>query len=315
MTAGVALAVGGAVPVNGQVPGKPGEPPRGMVQKPATSTAISKEISEQARIYQSRGDVVPAEYVIDRSLLSYTISLLSGFDRSLADLGPAQRWLDIGAGEGQAILDYYGERYDAMHKEGREQRGSKARAVGISIEDRRTPEWQQTAALLEPDKIRYLYGKPLRQYSLDELGKFSLASDVFGGFSYTPQISRFMEKVLSLLEVEGVFYTLLIDVHPENWTNRPARPQTVFQTQIVNADGSELKVCSWLKRIACVEVLCEAEPKWDTPIERYRIRKTCNEVVVPALESVHYIAGTPPARQFLLTSPPPSASRSGAAAR
>ena len=313
IVAAVAAAIGTAVPVSGpaQAQDKPAAPPRSVVQKPG-SAVLSKEISEQAKIYQSRGDVVPAEYVIDRSLLSYTISLLPGFDRSLADLGPAHRWLDIGAGEGQAILDYYGPRYDAMHKE---RRGSKARAVGVSIEDRRTSEWHQTAATLEPDKIRYYFGKTLGEYSIDELGKFDLATDVYGGFSYTTRLSRFMEKALSLLEVNGVFYTLLIDVHPETWPDRPARPHTGFQTSIVNPDGSELKVCSWLKRIACVEVQCAAEPKWETPIERYRIRKTCNDVTVPALESVHFVAGTPPARQFRLVKPSPAPQGGSGAAR
>lgn len=306
---GVAIAVGisGLACAPAQAQGKPAASPR--------SGALSKEISEQAKIYQSHGDVVPTQYVIDRSLLAYTISLLPGFDRALAELGPAQQWLDIGAGEGQAILDYYEPRYDAMHKEGRERRGSKARAVGVSIEDRRTTEWHQAAAQLEPGKIRYLFGKTLSEYSPDELGKFDLATDVYGGFSYTPRLSRFMEKALSLLELNGVFYTLLIDVHPEIWPNSSARPHSEFQTAIVNPDGSELKVCAWLKRIACVEVQCEAESTWETPIERYRIRKICKDVAVPALESLHFVAGMPPARQFRLVKPSPAAPGTGSAAR
>ena len=31
---------------------------------------LSQELTEQAKIYQSRGDIVPAEYVIDRLVLS-----------------------------------------------------------------------------------------------------------------------------------------------------------------------------------------------------------------------------------------------------
>lgn len=273
--------------------------PAGNTQKPA-GPGLGQALSEQARIYQSRGDVVPAEYVTDRSLLSYAITLLPEFDRSLAALGPTDRWLDIGAGEGQAILDYYGARYDAMHREGQQQRGSKAQSVAISIEDRRTDEWHQTAAALEAGKIRYFFGKPLRDYSAAELGKFNLATDVYGGFSYTSNLSGFMEKVLDSLELNGSFYTLLIDVHPETWSNPPAQPRSVFQTEIVNADGSELKVCTWLRHISCVRVTCEQEKKWDTPIERYRIEKTCADVRVPALTSVHFVAGTPPARRFQL---------------
>ncbi len=303
VAAAIGIAVAGTAPAFAQ--GDSVNPPSAGAP-PTADPALSKALSEQEKIYQSRGEIVPAEYVIDRSLLSYTISLLPEFDRSLADLGPKDRWLDIGAGEGQAILDYYGARYDAMHREGQERRGSKAQAVAISIEDRRTAEWHQTAATLEPDKIRYLFGKPLSDYSLNDLGRFNLATDVYGGFSYTPNLSRFMEKVLASLQVQSSFYTLLIDVHPEHWTKAPARPRTSFQTEIVDAKGAEIKVCSWLRRITCVQVTCEQEPKWDTPIERYRIQKVCNDVIVPALTSVHFAPGTPPARRFQLRQPVPA---------
>ena len=113
---------------------------------------LQKEINEQTRIYQSRGEQVPSDYVTDRSLLSYAITLLPGFDHSLAKLGPADRWLDIGAGQGRAILDYYGERFDAMHAEGREQRGSKARAVALSIEDRRPRSGSRLRQTSNPGK-------------------------------------------------------------------------------------------------------------------------------------------------------------------
>jgi len=306
------IAIASAAAVSAQ--DKPAASSAAAVQKPA-GAAFSKEMSEQAKIYQTRGDVVPVGYVIDRSLLAYTINLLPEFRRSLAELGPAQRWLDIGAGEGQAILDYYGERYDAMNREGRDKRGSKARSVAISIEDRRQPEWHETAAKLEPGKITYLFGKTLSERAPEELGKFDLATDVFGGFSYTPRISRFMERTLSLLEVNGVFYTLLIDVNPESGPARPGRRSAAFQTQIVNPDGSELKICAWLKQITCVEVQCEAESNIDTPAERYRIRKTCDGVVVPALESAHFVAGTPPAREFRLVKPSPAPTAGSAAVR
>ena len=110
---------------------------------------FAEEVSKQESIYRSEGEWVPDGYVTDRSLLAYTFLLSPEFDHSLASLGPTDRWLDIGAGIGQAILDYYAPRYDSMHPEGRKQRGKKAQAVAISIEDRRTPLWHQTEASLE----------------------------------------------------------------------------------------------------------------------------------------------------------------------
>ncbi|HEX2931736.1 MAG TPA: class I SAM-dependent methyltransferase, partial [Candidatus Binatia bacterium] len=118
------------------------------------------------------------------------------------------RWLDIGAGEGQAILDYYAPQGDAA-PEKCGGTGPKARVVAISIEDRRRDKWKQQTASLGGDLIRYLSGKRLGQYSLEELGKFQIITDVYGGFTYTENLSRFVEKVLNLLEIGGVFYTVL----------------------------------------------------------------------------------------------------------
>jgi hypothetical protein len=270
------------------------------------SPTIDQEVSKQEAIYQSQGEKVPEGYVIDRSLLAYASILSSEFDRSLANLGPTDRWLDIGAGEGRAILDYYTPRYDSMHLEGRERRGKKAQAVAMSIEDRRTPHWHKTAASLEANKIRYLSGRRLREYSSEELGQFQLITDVIGGFSYTQFLSLFMEKVLGILELNGRFYTLLLDVLPDNGTNRTLYPDTLFLTEIANADGSDVRVCSWLKSITCVEVTCESKTESKRPIEIVRIHKVCNSVTVPALVSLHYQAGTPPQRRFQLRDPSPA---------
>ncbi|MGZ5119458.1 MAG: hypothetical protein ACXWIH_25885, partial [Burkholderiales bacterium] len=68
----------------------------------------------------------------------------------------------------------------------------------------------------------------------------------------------------------------------------------------VNAGGSEMKVCSWLKQITCVEVVCESKAEWQPPVEAFRILKICSDVTVPAVTPIHYQAGTPPERRFQL---------------
>jgi hypothetical protein len=264
------------------------------------SPKFSEEVSKQEDIYRSAGEQVPEGYTIDRSLVNYTEALSAEFDSSLANLGPNDRWLDIGAGMGQAILDYYAPSYDQSHFEGRERRGKKAQAVAISIEDRRTLIWRQIAASLGANQIRYLSTRRLGEYAPEELGRFQVITDVIGGFSYTTNLAQFVEKVLVLLELSGNFYTVLQDVHSEEGTNQPYYAKSPFLTEIAAADGSEVKVCSWLKSITCVEVTCEFKAGWRPPIEAFRIRKVCNDVTVPALVPVHYEAGTPPERRFLL---------------
>jgi SAM-dependent methyltransferase len=264
------------------------------------SPPLNEEIAKQEMIYRSQGDQVPDGYIIDRSLLSYIHTLSAEFDRALAALGPNDRWLDIGAGRGQAILDYYAPRYDRMHYDGRERPDKKARAVAISIEDRRTPAWQLTAASLGTNQIQYLFSRRLREYALEELGQFQVITDVIGGFSYTSNLSVFMEQVLGLLSLNGNFFTVLPDVHAEDGSNKPYYAGSPFLTEIANTDGSEVKICSWLKRITCVEVICEFKAQWQPPVEAIRVHKVCNDVKVPELAAVHFEAGTPPERRFQL---------------
>ena len=265
--------------------------------EPVAGAAIEEQASRQAGIYASRGANIPEGYVLDRSLLSYTVILPSAFKHTLARLTPQDRWLDIGAGEGRAILDYGTAKYDLVF-EGLERGGPRAKAVAISIEDRRTPRWHQTVENLAPKQIDYLFGKRLREYSVSDLGLFQLITDVMGGFSYTRDLAVFVEKTLGFLEPNGMFFTVLQDVRSEAGTNRPHYAGAAFLTELTALDGSELKVCSWLKSIGCVEVTCEARPQTAPPIEVYGIRKVCEHVTVPALELVHFEAGTPPERRF-----------------
>jgi hypothetical protein len=265
--------------------------------EPGGRAAPDEQASRQAAIYTSRGTSVPEGYVVDRSLLSYTVILPADFKRTLARLGASDRWLDVGAGEGRAILDYGTAKYDVVFQ-GLERGGKPARAVAISIEDRRTPRWLETAASLEPQQIDYRFGKRLREYSVAELGRFQLITDVMGGFSYTRDLTLFMQKTMEFLEPDGTFYTVLQDVRAQAGTSQPYYVGASFLTELEASDGSHMKVCAWLKSMSCVEVTCEARPGTAPPIEVYAVRKVCEPVTVPALQLVHFEAGTPPERRF-----------------
>jgi SAM-dependent methyltransferase len=258
---------------------------------------LDKEFAEQEKIYRSRGADVPSGYVTGRALSDYAQLLPSGFCDALGNLGSSDRWLDIGAGSGQAILDYYAPKHDAAPGEQCAGSGGKASAVAMSIEDRRTDKWRERAASVGDDRIRYLSGKRLREYSPKELGKFSIVTDVFGGFSYTENLSLFIEKVLSLLEIGGVFYTLVPGVHLEHAKDKLG---ILYLTELEDAGGRPLKVCSWLKQIACAQVTCESKSDWKRPTELINIRKTCSDVSVPRLKLWEFEAGYPPSRRFQL---------------
>jgi SAM-dependent methyltransferase len=256
---------------------------------------LDDEISKQEKIYRSGGADVPRGYVINRGLSDYAELLPSGFCDALGRLGRSDRWLDIGAGAAQAILDYYAPEDAAAPAEKCGRSAEKARAVAVSIEDRRTDKWREQAARLGDDRIRYLSGKRLRDYSPEELGKFQIITDVFGGFSYTEDLSRFVDRVLSLLEVGGGFYTLVPGVHLENAKDKLG---ILYLTELEDAAGRPLKVCSWLKQTACGQVTCESKSDWKRPTELINIRKVCSGVSVPRLKLWEFEAGYPPARRF-----------------
>jgi hypothetical protein len=258
---------------------------------------IEEEIAKQEKIYSSRGADVPSGYVTNRGLSDYLELLPSGFCDALGSLGSSDRWLDIGAGSGQAILDYYGPEDETPPAQKCSGFGGKVRAVAMSIEDRRTDKWQQQAASLGDDRIRYLSGKRLRQYSGEEIGKFQIITDVYGGFSYTEDLSVFLGKVLSLLETGGVFYTLVQSVHLEDGKDKP---NTWYLTELVDAAGRDVKVCSWLKKTTCAKVVCESRSDWNSPTELVNIKKICSDVVVPRMKLLKYEAGNPPGRRFQL---------------
>ena len=257
---------------------------------------LDEEIAKQEKIFHRRGADVPSGYITNRGLSDYAELLPTGFCDALGSLGSSDRWLDIGAGAGQAILDYYAPEDDAPSGEKCARSASKARAVALSIENRRTEAWHQQASRSGHDRIRYLSGKSLRHYSLEELGKFRIITDVFGGFTYTADLSRFVDKVLSLLEVGGGFYTLVPGVHLEGGDKLGAW----YLTELENAAGRPEKVCSWLKKTACAKVTCESKSDWKRPTELIKVEKVCSDVSVPRMKLLEFVAGYPPDRRFQL---------------
>ena len=65
---------------------------------------FKEEMSRQDAIYRDRDGKINEGYVINRALVAYADALTQEFDRALASLGPEGRWLDVGAGEGHAII-------------------------------------------------------------------------------------------------------------------------------------------------------------------------------------------------------------------
>jgi hypothetical protein len=111
---------------------------------------------------------------------------------------------------------------------------------------------------------------------------------VYGGFSYTEYLSQFVDKVLSLLEIGGVFYTLVPGVHLEDGKDKLG---ILYLTELEDAAGRPEKVCSWLKQTACVQVTCESKSDWKRPTELINIRNVLQRRFGPAPETMGVRSG------------------------
>jgi hypothetical protein len=120
---------------------------------------------------------------------------------------------------------------------------------------------------------------------------------VYGGFTYTEDLSQFVDKVLRLLEVGGSFYTLASGVHLEDGKDKLG---TLYLTELEDPFGREVKMCSWLKKISCVQVTCESKSDLKRPTQLIKIQKVCSDTSVPRMKLVEFEAGYPPERCFQL---------------
>ena len=119
---------------------------------------------------------------------------------------------------------------------------------------------------------------------------------MYGRFTYTENLSRFLEKVLSLLEIGGAFYTVLPAVHLEDGTDKLG---TWYKTELVDAASRPIKVCSWLKQTTCTKVGCESKSDWDAPTQLIEIRRLAATLRFRA-RTFGAMAGAPPGRRFQL---------------
>ena len=137
----------------------------GWAQEPAQSRIEEEKTFQRKNSIKAGATDVPDGYVTNRGLSDYAGLLPSGFCDALGRLGTSDRWLDIGAGAGQAILDDDAPPDPAARRATarRPARRFRANAIAMSIEDRRTAAWHQLAA--EPWPTPYtasLSGKSLR---------------------------------------------------------------------------------------------------------------------------------------------------------
>ncbi|MFZ9196208.1 MAG: hypothetical protein ACO22Q_12435 [Burkholderiales bacterium] len=114
---------------------------------------FDEEKSRQQSIYHAREEARLEGYVIDRGLAAYAPALMPDFEQAVERLGPTDRWLDIGAGRGQAMIDYHTPPVETEEINPAPTR-PRASTVAMSNEDRRTEAWHRMADGLRLNQFR-----------------------------------------------------------------------------------------------------------------------------------------------------------------
>jgi SAM-dependent methyltransferase len=126
-------------------------------------------------------------YVRQRDLNDY-FDFFPGFSNTLVDLRSDQHWIDFGAGEGRAIIEYYFAR-----------RGqAQTTAIGFT-------EPQAFPILLEHFNSQYLSG-PFERMDLSTIEPADLMTDLMGVFTYTHYLEHYLKQSIALLKTGGEFY-------------------------------------------------------------------------------------------------------------
>lgn len=238
----------------------------------------------------------------------------NGFLKELFHLKNGSRWLDVGAGDGSAAFDYI------FSKKGR------ADVMAISVE-RKNNKFVLEESQRPNGRLKYLTGKFIEEYSVDELGRFDFVTDVYGALSYAPQIDVIMQKIGDLMQVGAIFFGNLKEETeffrtediPDPDKIRAMRVRAIpygldssnssnsaisediknhFATlTIFDRQGKKIDYLSWFDSITCLKRDDSRSGDGEIVI---KLIKTCDKVVVPKLKTVEFIDFTPPLRAYQL---------------
>jgi hypothetical protein len=265
-------------------------------QAPAATVVVSPSGAHPAEICESR--LLARENrkaiglhpgIVDRDLRIYGMGFGTKFQAALEALSSGGRWVDFGAGEARAQLDYLQIRASKSDRK----RGllshflgtPSPQVVAIGYRHFQDASYAHSQGKTEAyDELRrqfqaqerfvYLEGRLVEEISDEEIGPFDLGTDYFGALTYTLDLTATVNKYLRLLHRPAVSRMFFV-------TSDSERAATYIETR----DGRRLSLAAWLTAQPGLNVeTLKLSP--DGHEDFYMLTKVRDDVRVPEVELV-----------------------------
>lgn len=239
---------------------------------PQMDQAMAKQMAqERADTLRQRAEwqIAKAEHngerwETTRGLDEYDAVFKGELKKLLATLGPSDHWIDMGSGDGRALLDYYLQ-------------GGKAHTTGITFE-------RKPATAPDPRKMRSLVGRYVEEIPIDEIigpaGKPKVITDLVGPVAYTSDLHKVLSIYEEVLADDGV---ALIVLSP--------------MTLVMDGDKGAM-IDEWLLEQSKSETIFTRIPTRNTDGYSLLVMRKVKNFHLPQLDILLYEKGVPPARMY-----------------
>ncbi|MFZ4715864.1 MAG: hypothetical protein ACOYL6_19230 [Bacteriovoracaceae bacterium] len=223
-------------------------------------------------------------FTVDRGLDRYKKTFGDFFSSTLSNLKSTQTWVDFGAGEAKALLQYQSAAKGL---------GAKTIAVGVTRPDKSDEIVALEESISQSDNFSYLAGRFVEKIDDSEFGIIDIGTDYYGAASYTHQPTELFNKYLRLLKKdEGQLFVLFSISGYED----PISHQFIrTETKVINIEGKEVPFHDWLSMQKGIEVIISTIKEHQVML---KIRRTGDNVNLPHLVLETIQEGTPPFRVF-----------------
>lgn len=209
-------------------------------------------------------------YNIFRNATLYLDEFGPRFFEDIKRLPIDSHWLDSGAGQARAMWQFV----EGLAYNGQSVRIQSRGLTALAITNPRSLDIHLLSKA-QGREFRYLEGKYLEDYRLEEIGNCDLITDLFGPFSYTARIDLVLKKYMELLKPGGVLYIRMESVN-------------------ITINQSAAGLGDYLQRIPNLRV------EWLMNGTVIRVTKTgpVRPSDIPELHLDRYVDGAPPKRFY-----------------